>query len=58
LVQEIITYLGSFIRSNPSLFDGIQRIRTYFFIVAMRDEILRMKGCDEDEAIEYLLQVF
>ncbi|KAJ3104027.1 hypothetical protein HDU97_009574 [Phlyctochytrium planicorne] len=57
LVQEVITYLGSFIRSNPALFDGIQRIRTYFFVIAMREEISRMKGCDEEEAIEYLMQL-
>ncbi|KAJ3186848.1 hypothetical protein HK101_009545 [Irineochytrium annulatum] len=56
LVQEIITYLGSLVRSNASLFDGIQRVRTYFFVIAMREEISRMKGCDEEEAIELLMQ--
>ncbi|KAJ3212966.1 hypothetical protein HDU67_003496 [Dinochytrium kinnereticum] len=57
VVQEVITYLGSFIRSKPALFEGIQRIRTHFFIIAMREEISRMKGCDEEEAIEYLMEL-
>lgn len=57
LVQEIITYLGSFIRSSSNLFDGIMRVRTHFFIIAMREEISRMKGCDEEEAVEELMQV-
>ena len=57
LVQEILTYLGSLIRSSPNMFDGIQRVRTSFFIIAMREEISRMKGCDEEEAVEHLMQV-
>ncbi|KAJ3219851.1 hypothetical protein HDU67_009039 [Dinochytrium kinnereticum] len=57
LVQEIVTYLGSLIRSSPGLFEGIQRIRTYFFVIAMREEISRMRGCDEEEAIELLMQL-
>ncbi|KAI8849362.1 glycosyl hydrolases family 15-domain-containing protein [Chytridium lagenaria] len=46
LVQEIVTYLGSLIRSSPGLFEGIQRI-----------QISRMRGCDEEEAIELLMQL-
>ncbi|KAI8621677.1 glycosyl hydrolases family 15-domain-containing protein [Chytriomyces sp. MP71] len=57
LVQELLTYLGSLIRSTPALFDGIQRVRTYFFIIAMREEISRLKGCDEEEAVEHLMQL-
>ncbi|KAJ3028494.1 UNVERIFIED_CONTAM: hypothetical protein HDU68_001562 [Siphonaria sp. JEL0065] len=57
LVQEILTYLGSIIRSTPAMFDGIQRVRTYFFIIAMREEISRLKGCDEEEAVEYMMQL-
>jgi len=57
LVQEIITYLGSFIRSSGSILEGIMRVRTHFFIIAMREEISRMKGCDEEEAIEFLMQL-
>jgi phosphorylase kinase alpha/beta subunit len=57
LVQEIITYLASYIRSHESLFSGMIRIRTHFIIVAMRDEISRMKGCDEVESVEHLMAV-
>ncbi|ORY50715.1 phosphorylase kinase alphabeta [Rhizoclosmatium globosum] len=57
LVQEILTYLGSMIRSQASMFDGIQRVRTYFFIIAMREEISRLKGCDEEEAVEFMMQL-
>lgn len=57
MVQEVLTYLGSFIRSSESTFEGIMRVRTHFFIIAMREEISRMKGCDEEEAVEYLMQV-
>ncbi|KAJ3379922.1 hypothetical protein HDU84_006316 [Entophlyctis sp. JEL0112] len=57
LVQEILTYLGSLIRSTATIFDGIQRIRTYFFIIAMREEISRLKGCDEEEAVEHMMQL-
>ncbi|TPX56330.1 hypothetical protein PhCBS80983_g04610 [Powellomyces hirtus] len=57
LVQEILTYLGSFIRGTPSFFEGIMRVRTHFFIIAMREEISRMKGCNEEEAVEQLMQL-
>ncbi|TPX45369.1 hypothetical protein SeMB42_g04038 [Synchytrium endobioticum] len=57
LVQEVLTYLGSFIRSQPSLFEGIMRLRTHLLIIAMRDEIARMKLCDEAEAVEQLMQL-
>lgn len=57
LVLEVLTFLGSFIRSNSTVFAGIIRIRIHFFIIAMREEISRMRGCDEAEAIEFLMQV-
>ncbi|KAJ3149095.1 hypothetical protein HDU86_007038 [Geranomyces michiganensis] len=57
LVQEILTYLGSFIRGTPALFEGIMRVRTHFFIIAIREEISRMKGCNEEEAVEQLMQL-
>jgi phosphorylase kinase alpha/beta subunit len=57
LVQEIITYLASYIRSNETLFNGMIRIRTHFIIVAMRDELIRMKGCNEVESVEHLMAV-
>lgn len=57
LIQEILIYLGSFVRSEPKLLDGILRLRTHYIILAMREEISRMRGCDEETAVEFLMQV-
>ena len=57
VVQEVITYLSSFMRSNELMFEGIMRIRTHFVIIAMREEISRMKSCNEEQAVEHLMQV-
>ncbi|KAI7862430.1 glycosyl hydrolases family 15-domain-containing protein [Spinellus fusiger] len=57
VVQEIIIYLGSFIRTTPQMFDGIIRLRTHYIIIALREEISRMNNCDEEEAIEHLMQL-
>ena len=57
LIQEIITYLGSFIRGSPQMFEGIMRIRTHFFVIAMREEISQTKRCNEEEAVELLMQL-
>ena len=57
MVQEVITYLGSFIKGAPSIFDGIMRVRTHFFIIAMREEISAMMKCNEEEAIEHLMEL-
>ncbi|KAJ3228247.1 hypothetical protein HK099_005257 [Clydaea vesicula] len=57
LVMEILAYLAEFIRSNSELLDGIMRIRTHMFIIALREEISRIKGCDEEEAVEELMQM-
>ncbi|CAM0134733.1 hypothetical protein VKS41_000715 [Umbelopsis sp. WA50703] len=57
LVQEIIIYMGSFIRNHPEIFDGILRLRTHHIIIALREEIRCMNNCNEEEAIEYLMQL-
>lgn len=57
VVQEIIISLGNFIRTNPHMFDGILRLRTHFIIIALREEISRVNGFDEEEAIEHLMQL-
>lgn len=33
------------------------RVRTHFFVIAMREEISRSAKCDEEEAIEQLMAV-
>lgn len=57
LIQEILIYLGSLIRSEPQLFDGILRIRTYNVVVAMREEVSRIRACDEESAVELMMQL-
>ncbi|KAI9257275.1 glycosyl hydrolases family 15-domain-containing protein [Phascolomyces articulosus] len=57
VVQEIIIYLGSLIRTEPHIFDGILRLRTHYIIIALREEISRTNGCDEEEAVEHLMQL-
>ncbi|KAI9318508.1 glycosyl hydrolases family 15-domain-containing protein [Dichotomocladium elegans] len=57
VVQEIIIYLGSFIRTIPHIFDGILRLRTHYIIIALREEISRINGCNEEEAVEHLMQL-
>lgn len=57
LVQEVLTYLGSFIRSQPNMFSGIMRVRVHFFIIAMREEISRLRKCNEEKAVEHLMQL-
>jgi hypothetical protein len=68
LVQEILIYLGGFVRAEPQLFDGtnalskrtyavgILRVRTHHIIVAMRDVIMEMRHCSESEAMENMMQ--
>jgi hypothetical protein len=55
LIQEIVTFLGSFLRADPSIFNGILRVRTHYIIVAIRDEICRQKNYSEYEGYEYLM---
>ncbi|KAF9206350.1 hypothetical protein BGZ49_002595 [Haplosporangium sp. Z 27] len=57
VVQEVLIYLGSFIRANPEMFEGIMRLRTHFLIIALREEISRLNSCDETEAVEHLMQL-
>jgi hypothetical protein len=48
--------MASFIRGSPRMFDGIMRLRTHYIIIALREEISRIKSCDEETAIELLMQ--
>ncbi|KAJ3329759.1 hypothetical protein HDU93_000804, partial [Gonapodya sp. JEL0774] len=56
LVEELVTYLGGFIRSNPLWFTGIFRLRTFYLAAAMRDEISRSYGCLEEDAHRRLME--
>lgn len=57
LVQEILTYLGSFVRAEPKLYDGILRIRIHHLIITLRDEIALQKGYSESEAYLHLISL-
>ncbi|KAF9304628.1 hypothetical protein BGZ74_001014 [Mortierella antarctica] len=57
VVQEVLIYLGSFIRADPDMFEGIMRLRTHFLIIALREEISRLNNCDETDAVEHLMQL-
>ncbi|KAF9340728.1 hypothetical protein BGZ91_000502, partial [Linnemannia elongata] len=57
VVQEVLIYLGSFIRGDPDMFEGIMRLRTHFLIIALREEISRLNSCDETDAVEHLMQL-
>ena len=57
LVQEILTYLGSFVRADPHVFDGILRVRLYSLILGMRSEIVRERRCMFDDSLDYLMEL-
>ncbi|KAG0215970.1 hypothetical protein BGX33_000668 [Mortierella sp. NVP41] len=57
VVQEVLIYLGSFVRADPDMFEGIMRLRTHFLIIALREEISRLNSCDETNAVEHLMQL-
>ncbi|KAJ9089246.1 hypothetical protein DSO57_1014997 [Entomophthora muscae] len=57
LVQELLTFLGSFIRADPTMFDGILQLRLRSIVISLREEISRMETCNEDDAVETLMQM-
>ncbi|KAG0347336.1 hypothetical protein BG004_007926 [Podila humilis] len=57
VVQEVLIYLGSFVRADPLMFEGIMRLRTHYLIIALREEISRLNSCDETDAVEHLMQL-
>ncbi|RKP33981.1 glycosyl hydrolases family 15-domain-containing protein, partial [Dimargaris cristalligena] len=57
LVQEVIINLADLIQAKPNMFDGLMRLRTHNIIIALREEISRLRGCDEEEALDTLLEM-
>ncbi|KAL7754215.1 hypothetical protein RI367_000196 [Sorochytrium milnesiophthora] len=57
LIQEVVTTLGKIIRGAPYLLKGMIRFRMYYMVVALREEISRIRDCDEEEAIEHLMEM-
>jgi hypothetical protein len=56
LFQELLTYLGSFIRAESRLFEGVIRVRLSFVLDAMKEEIARETG-DADYAFEHMMRL-
>ncbi|KAJ1674447.1 hypothetical protein EV182_003256, partial [Spiromyces aspiralis] len=56
LVQEIIRACADLARSDVGLFNGIMCLRTHDIIIAIREELMRLRGCDEVAAVEILMQ--
>ena len=57
LTQEILIYLGMFIRTEPNLFHGMLRLRVGLIIQVMASEIGRTLKVDGDEATDKLLNL-
>eukprot|EP01134_Creolimax_fragrantissima_P006128 CFRG6128T1 len=56
LTQEFLVYLAMFIRSEPSLFNEMLRVRVGLIIRVMMSELARNLDCSENMAYEYLLR--
>jgi len=57
LAQEIIIYLGMFIRSSPKLFLDLLRLRIGLIIQVMASELALHFNCDGQLATEYLMRL-
>ncbi|XP_018331758.1 probable phosphorylase b kinase regulatory subunit alpha isoform X1 [Agrilus planipennis] len=57
LTQELLVYLGMFIRTEPHLFMEMLRLRVGLIIQVMATELSRTLMCDGDDASEHLLNL-
>lgn len=57
LTQELLLYLAMFVRTEPSLFHEMLRLRLGLIIRVMASELSRSVKCDSDEATEHLLNL-
>ncbi len=51
--MEVLTHLGAIIRADPSMLEGMSRVRLHFIIIAIREEISRRQGLDEEGIFLY-----
>src|SRR5919202_164202 len=56
LTQEILTYLGLLIKSEPDVFQGLLTLRVGSFILLITSELVAELGCTQDEAYEQLMR--
>ena len=57
LSQEILIYLGMFVRTEPNLFHGMLRLRIGLILQVMTSEISRTLNIDGNEATDKLLNL-
>ncbi|XP_069061114.1 phosphorylase b kinase regulatory subunit alpha, liver isoform isoform X1 [Pleurodeles waltl] len=57
LTQEIMVYLAMFVRSQPSLFGEMLRLRIGLIIQVMATELARSLNCSGEEASESLMNL-
>uniref|UniRef100_A0A674IAA2 Phosphorylase b kinase regulatory subunit n=1 Tax=Terrapene triunguis TaxID=2587831 RepID=A0A674IAA2_9SAUR len=57
LTQEIVVYLAMYVRSQPSLFAEMLRLRIGLIIQVMATELLRSLNCSGEEASESLMNL-
>lgn len=57
LTKELILYLAMFVRTEPTLFNEMLRLRVGLIIRVMASELSRSIKCEGDVAIEHLLNL-
>ncbi|XP_064413549.1 phosphorylase b kinase regulatory subunit alpha, liver isoform isoform X1 [Latimeria chalumnae] len=57
LTQEIMVYLAMYVRSQPSLFEEMLRLRIGLIIQVMATELARSLNCSGEEASESLMSL-
>ncbi len=56
LTQEILIYLGSIVKAEPHLIDGLLTLRTGYLILLLVSELAQELGVTQDEAYERLME--
>ena len=57
LTQEVLCYLGMFVRTEPRLFHGMLRLRVGLILQVMISEIKRTLAISDEEAADKLLNL-
>jgi phosphorylase kinase alpha/beta subunit len=57
LTQEILIYLGTLIRAESHLFNGLLTLRVGYLILFITSQLGRELGVTQDEAYEHLMQL-
>ncbi|CAH3142471.1 unnamed protein product, partial [Porites evermanni] len=57
VTQELLVYLGIFVRTEPSLFNEMLRLRVGLIIEVMVAELARSLDCSGEDAAEYFMNL-